>query len=157
MDPFTIMAIAGMGLQVYGMISGANAEADAAEADAESKRLQADEVIRRNRDMETDIRREGVKLHGQQVSAYAKSGVDMGGSPLLALEDTQYGIERELQQRRQEAAFSAKQLRSGASISNALASDKRTAGWIGAGATVLTSTKSVRGLFDANDGTTKRF
>ncbi len=70
-------------------------------------------------------------------SGYAKAGVEMSGSPLLALEHARAGMESEITEMKRDAQWRAYALRAGAKISMDQASDRRTAGWIqGAGMAV---------------------
>lgn len=134
--PYIMMGAGGL-LQAGGMISGANAEANAAEKDAQFKLGQADEIERRAKLKTGQMEVEGEKIKGSQVAGYGASGFDLSGSPLLVLEETAHNVSTEIAQMNQDSAWKAKQLRAGAEVSMDLASDKRTAGYIGAGGSIL--------------------
>lgn len=56
------------------------------------------------------LRKEGAELTGNQISAFAANGVDISGSALLEVANTQSEIENEMQAIRDESAFNLKVL-----------------------------------------------
>jgi hypothetical protein len=95
MDPFTAVALIGAGFQIYGQIQANNAEAEAQELNAEffeEQKIASEMATRRELDI---FDREGDAFFGDQVSAYAKAGVDLSGSILTALVGTKQKIKSE--------------------------------------------------------------
>ena len=131
-------AIAGGVLSAGAQIASAQQEAGAAHRDAQVKDLQADEVLSRAQINARLSILQGQKLKGDQVAAFAKGGVDVGGgSPLLMLEQTSMEITREVQSIARDAQFEASQLRRGAESSRQQAKDIQTAGKLAATATLF--------------------
>jgi hypothetical protein len=147
-----IIAGAGLGLQIYSMVSGANAQADAAERDAADKRLQADEIERRAIVREQFMRLESQRTIGAGVQKTAAMGWDVSGAPLLALEQAHAGMMQEIVEMRREALFQATQLRRGGDIQDDLAGSRRLTGWLSAGGQLLQGVGKWPGLFDGNNG-----
>jgi hypothetical protein len=147
------VALVGLGLQAYGSIKGANDQADAAEKDAALKELQAQEIEKAGGREEGVARLHGNQIVGAQANAIGQSGFEMSGSPLLAMENTYSQVNQDVQAIEEETRFRASMIRAGASSEQSMASDRRTAGWIGGlgGAAVGAGTILTRNM-DANAG-----
>ena len=88
---------------------------------------------------EEDAHRESVKrILSTQRALFAKSGVDMSGSPLLVMEDTARQGELDALTIRYGGDVAAARARSQANLMRMQGADKMTAGYIGAGTTLLT-------------------
>ena len=122
------VAIVGTAVSMYSSKKESRAKQEAAEANAEAKRIQADELMDRffiNKDLLT---LEAQSFQGSQIAAFAKGGVELGtGTALVALENTNRKLQRRNEIDRQEAEFKASQLRMGADIDTRLGSDIRSA------------------------------
>lgn len=121
-------ALAGAGLSLYGAISGANAQADAAGKDAALKNAQADELLQRQAINEAIIRDQAQKAglgFGASFSATGREGGGIGG--ILQINKN---AQDEIMNTRRDAEFKANMLRSGANIETDLASSGVTAAWI---------------------------
>lgn len=128
---------AGILLEGGSQVFSASSRAHASEQDAILKNEQADEVIRRA-GVRTELMQDQQRqLEGAQVTSAVSSGFTLQGSPLLLMEASQKRINREIDEMNKDAQFQAEQLRRGADISSEMASDITTAGWIGAGGSVL--------------------
>lgn len=91
-------AIVGAGISIYGQVKGNQAQASAERANARFYQEQAD-FAEKAGDRELDIYKDqAAEFFGQQKSGFARAGVELQGSPLLALADS---ISR--QQREEEA------------------------------------------------------
>lgn len=149
------LAVAGLGLQIWSSVSGANAQADAAERDAADKRIQADEIERRSIAREQFMQLEAQRTIGAGVQKTAAMGWDVSGAPLLALEQAHAGMMQEIVEMRREALFQATQLRRGGDIQDDLASSRRLTGYLNAGGQLLSGVGRWPGLFDGNNGRTQ--
>lgn len=152
MDPFTIMAVVGTGMQIYGAISGASQQQEAAEVNAEMKRLQAKELLERQSINEQLIREqsEDDQLH-IGGSSFGSTGI---GDVLKVRRITEENISRS----RRDAEFKATMLRKGADIETSLASDQMTGTiltgigtGISAGATAYSRYKAYSAPSEAKD------
>lgn len=95
MDPFTFAMLVSSGIQIFGQIKANEAEAEANETNAEFFREQQKISASATR-REVDIfDRESEAFFGDQVSAYAKAGVDLSGSILASLTQTKQAIRGE--------------------------------------------------------------
>lgn len=129
-----VAAIAGAastGAQVAGSIAKGNAQKRAAEREAELKRQQADEVIRRSKQNVLALKRQRRTVKGRQISGFAKAGVELAGSTLEVLNSTEMEFERDILNTRRDAEFKASQLRAGADIAIEEGKAAKTAGLIG--------------------------
>lgn len=137
-DPVTAgIAIVGAGLQAYSMISGANAEAEAAEKNAALGREKAKRI---GEALDRDIRIQrfqNEKLVGEQTYAYTHSGADISASPLVAMEEQYRMMEEERMAMADEARWKQMMLIRGADVDMELSTSRRTAGYLGAAGTVL--------------------
>ena len=123
-----IAAVAGVGINILGQNAQAKAQERAALAQAEAKRLQAFEVLRRSEFNIDELEAEAKRFRGQQTAAFAKSGVDVGsGASLVQLEQLNRDLVEQVAVQREEADFKAKQLFAGADIDTKLSGDIRTA------------------------------
>lgn len=140
-------AVIGIGVQAYSMISSANAEADAASKDAAIRGKQAEEVEHTGLSQERDARIQEGQVTSEQTTVFAKGGIDMSGSALLALEDTHYKASKEVTDIRHEWMFKQNQINASAQMSEELGSQRRTAGYINAGGTVLSGAARAYGTY----------
>lgn len=147
--PAVIMGV-GIGINAVSQIISGNAQADAAQKDAALKRLQADQVEKNAARDEALLAQQGHALIGEQTTAYAKSGVELSGTPLLMLEQTNAKVREQSIAIANDAAFRASQLRAGADISEDLGSDRQTAGYLGAAGSLLTGAGQYYLLKDTN-------
>lgn len=118
-------AVAAVGLvgQAVGGAMAGKARKRAAEQQAQMKREQADELLRRAKRNAVSLIKERNILKGKQASGFAKAGVEMSGSALEVLNATDETYRQEVVNARQEAQFKANQLRRGADVDMKLASD----------------------------------
>jgi hypothetical protein len=152
-DPVTLgMAVGGLGMQVFGGIKSSQAKADAAQKDAEIKRQEADEVDYRGERNASVLRMKGQEVIGAAEGAYTASGVELSGSALTALADTNAKNQQEIFDTYHEARFRAGQLRQGADVSEHLASDQRTAGFVDAAGTILGGGAKIAGSTNFRSG-----
>jgi hypothetical protein len=135
--PFLIGAsILGLGLNLWGTLTGASAQASAAEANARAKAQQADELLAREQ-INEDIMREQSRrseLSYASGAAMGESGGGIGG--ILTMKKD---LETSINNSRHEADFKAKMLRAGAEIDSNLASDMQTAGALSGAGTLLST------------------
>jgi len=149
-DPVTWMAIAavaGTAMSAMGQIQAgqsqsewSNYNAQIAERDAQNTRnLAAFDAEQK--------RKETQSLIGRQKALYGKAGVTMEGSPLLLMEET--ASEGELDARMIEWSGSNKSERymSEGQLSRMKGSQAKTAGYIGAGSTLLTGGAQAYGAY----------
>lgn len=138
-------AIAGVAIQAYGAISGASAQADAARFEADSKRQQADEILKReaiNEQAISDTASRQSLEFGSASASQGGEGVSIGGQVQI-----QGYARKQLALAQRDAEFKAEQLRAGANIDTTLASDNMRAAWFGVGGTVLTTGAKAYGMF----------
>ena len=106
----------------------ATAQAGSDRAQAEILELESKEVLRATR-READIfGREGEVAFGNQVSSFAKAGVDLSGSPLLVLAQTKADLINEQEDIKRRGAVEAKLIRAGASNLRSQATRTQKAG-----------------------------
>jgi hypothetical protein len=131
-------AVIGTGLQAYGQYQAAQAQARAAKQNAKLKASQAKEMIERMRIEELNIAAQGEEFKAAQTATFAKSGVELGtGATLIAMEDTNFKIGKQIETMKRDTMFRANQLIKGAGFEMAQARDSATAGAITAGGTLL--------------------
>lgn len=122
------VAVASTGVQMYSARKAAKAQERTMRAKAEAKRIQAEELLKRNEYNIEQLELEAEEFSGAQIARMAKSGVGLGvGVSLTALEQTQERLTRAVNISRREAEFKASQLRAGADIDTRLGSDIRSA------------------------------
>lgn len=137
------IAVVGLALQAYGTIKAGSDAAAAGERDAQIKEMQARETeIGGEREVRL-LRIRGVKTIGEQANAYAQSGVELSGSPLLMLEETNAQMLEEESALKHDTAYRAEMLRRGGDISRELGAQRQTAAWISAGSSTLTGAASL--------------
>lgn len=128
----------GTAFDVFGSINEAKAQEDAAKADANAKRLQAQELLRRSEFNIDQLEAETERFRSSQVGAAAAGGIDVGsGATLIQLEQLNRDLQEEVAAQREEAEFRAAALNAGADVSLSLAGDIRRAGRLGAVASGL--------------------
>jgi hypothetical protein len=126
-----IGAIIGAGIGAAGAIIAAEDEAEMLEYDAELKRMQADEIMKRAERNKEAAKKRGQKLIAEQSAAFAKGGVDVSSkTSITVMEDTAASIIDELEDISIVAGFEAMQIRTGADIADLAAENTRTAGLI---------------------------
>jgi hypothetical protein len=121
------LAVAGTALQMYGQYQQGQAQADAYAAQAAAKRIQAFDLLDRAEYNIQQTKFEGEAFSDKQLSTFIKSGVEVSGSALLALEETAYKISQNVINQRKEADAKAKALFRGADIDTQLSGDVRQA------------------------------
>jgi hypothetical protein len=98
MDPMTIAAGASAASAFLGF-KGNQASARAAQETAEyNAKVKENELVLLQRarvEQESNLRRSNDRLTAQQTVATAKSGIEMSGSPYLALADSYFAMERD--------------------------------------------------------------
>lgn len=140
MAALEIITAAGIGLQAVGSILDANSKANQADQQALLDNLQADEIQRRAKIEDQNLRAQGKKVINAQKGTYAASGVDVSsGSPLVVMEQTQSQIDRMSLEQQREAKFQADQLRQGAQNLRSQANTTRIGGWLGVGGSLLSN------------------
>lgn len=116
-----------------GSLDASDAAVDAARNNARLAGLQANEVLKRSEINISTLRKEAIQFGGEQVSAFAKSGIDVGGaSPIMVREETISSFNREIFNTRREARFRATSIRAGAAANIAAAKAGARASTIGA-------------------------
>lgn len=137
MGALPIIAGVGAATQIYGMVKGAQAQADASERNAYFKNLQASELLQRQAINEGIIRQQGEDqslVYGSGSSGHGLEGTGLGGQ--LKIHRI---VEENISLSRRDAEFKARMLRAGADADTQLASDQMTAGLIsGAGSLIQT-------------------
>lgn len=141
MDPLTIFlvgsAVAGSGLTIWGQVSAANAQEEAARKNAELKAVQAEELLARqaiNEQIMRDKAEESGLLYGASFASTGREGAGVGGI-LRIRRDAEEAISLS----RRDAEFKARMLRAGADVELSLASDAVSASWISGAGTLLTT------------------
>lgn len=137
-------AVGGTALNVYGNISGANAQEEAAQRNAALKREQADELLDRQIINERIMRRAAEKAERGYVASFASTG--RGGGGVGGVLQIKEELEENIANTRRDAEFKAKMLRAGADIETSLASDAVSAAWISGAGTILTTGAQAYGM-----------
>jgi len=117
------VVVAGTAMKIYGDSQRAKAESRAAQASAESKRIQAYDILKRVKYNMAATREEGESFKAGQIGRYIAGGVELQGSALLALEDTAHKLSMDLINQRYEADAKANALFRGADIDTQLSGD----------------------------------
>ena len=134
----TALTVVGTGLQIFGQLSQAKQQAQAFNYNAAVNRQQA-ELARRAGDVRIEqLRRDQRKMKARQVAAYAGAGVTMAGSPLQVISDTAAEMELEILIEDYNTRLDILNAESGADLNRIRAAQSTTAGYIGAGTTLLT-------------------
>lgn len=138
-------AVAGTGMSIYGQISGAQAQAEAAKRNAELKNQQANELLAREAINEAAIRKVAGITATRYSSAAAATGFEGGGvgGQVEIFMNAQDAITNS----QREAFFKASMLRQGAEIEASLASDAVTAAWITGAGSLLTTGAQVGSMY----------
>lgn len=122
-------AVVGSMIKAKGQRDSANAQAAAARAAGDAKKVQAKEILRRTKINVKRLREQGLGLQARQAAAFAASGV--GGSTtttLSMMNDTMNSIETQIKDMNMDAQFKARQLKKGASIDTTSAGQIAAAG-----------------------------
>lgn len=133
---------------LLGQVISGEREAQAAREEGRRRQqaaeMQARETIERAKFNVETVRREGEALTGEQVSSFARAGVDISsGSPLLVLAEAKANAEREIFNIQREAEFEAQVLRAGGMLQLAQGREVAAATRIRTGATLLTGASSI--------------
>lgn len=105
------LAVIGGGVQAYGQMQAAKAQADAAKLDSMMRFQQGNEILSRAEVESETMFLEGEAFKANQLSRQAASGVQLGaGSTLLALEDSNQKILMGIDNMKRDATFRANQL-----------------------------------------------
>jgi len=99
--------------------AAAKAAEQAAEYNAQIEENEAVLLARARRDQEQNVRADARRLIGAQRAATAKSGVQMSGSPLQALADTYFNVERDAQRIQYAASVDAANQEAAAAMARA--------------------------------------
>lgn len=132
MEGAAIATIAGTGISILGQRQQAKAQQLAALQQADAKRLQAQELLKRSEINVGFLKDEVAQFQAQQITAAAASGVDVGsGLTLVQLEKSNRMLAEQINIQRSEAEFKAEALLRGADIDTQLSGDIRKAGMFG--------------------------
>jgi len=152
------LMVAGTALQVWGQQNAARARAAEAERQGELDELQAQETLERAKFNEAALLRQEAMLQGEQLTGYAKAGIDVGsGSPILVMAQSIMQSRREIYLQQREAQFRAMMIREGAASNLRLAGEERQAANISSMGTILLAGYNYgakSGAFDKNNGQT---
>lgn len=130
-------AVIGGGVSLFGQLSAASAQEKAAQAAAQAKYAQADELLAREAINESIMRDEATAKEGNYITAFASSGFE--GSGVGGVLKIKQDLEQNISLAQRDANFKAKMLRAGADVDTQLASDIATAGtWKAVGSLVGT-------------------
>lgn len=135
--PVIGLALGGLGLgaQVYGLISGASANAEAQEQQAAIKNAQADELLARQK-INEQIMNEQYEESALQTGMASRGIATTGVGLKLKMHEA---LVRNIELNRREADFKAKMLRMGADVDMNLAGSYRSAGYINAAGSILST------------------
>ena len=140
MDPITIMALVGGGLQAYSQYNQSRQQSENAKQQAKMQYRQIRQLEELGALQQKSIRESGEVFKSEQMAGFAKGGVALGtGSTLSALEDTNSKIQEEMEYNKRENVFKINQIKMGADMDMQQADDFRRAGSIAAGSTLLTT------------------
>lgn len=132
-----IAAAVGTAAQTGGQLAAAGNAKDAAEANANMKHMQADELLARQEINEGILREQSDRAQHGFVASFASTGRE--GAGLGGVLQMKRDLEENILLSRRDAEFKAKMLRMGADIELDLASDSMTAAWITGAGTILTT------------------
>jgi hypothetical protein len=118
-----MMLIGGTALQMYGQYQQGKSQSEAYAKQAAAKRIQAYDLLERADYNINQTKLEGEVFSDKQVASFVKSGVEVTGSALLALEETAYKISQNVINQRREADQKANALFMGADIDTQLSGD----------------------------------
>ena len=129
---------AGTVIQAVGQVEAGKAERAAAEANASLSDAEAVEHLRQSK-READIfEKNQAVVFGDQVSSFAKAGVDLSGSALLVLANTKLDIKQEAGEIRRRGERESALIRAGADVERSNAKRFERAGQAGAIGSLLT-------------------
>lgn len=128
--------------QVAGQITGGISEADAARENEKRSKLVAAAVLRRS-EYEAELRRrEGRRLRSKQQALFAKSGVEMAGTPLAIMDEAIAEAEMDALMIEEQGQVEAGGYLHEAKLYKKSAKQSTTGGFIKGGTTLLTSAGS---------------
>lgn len=134
----TAVLAVGAGVSAYANYAKGQQQAEAARQDAKLKRAQAKEMLDRMYLEEINLKQQGEEFKAKQTASYAAGGVELGtGATLLALEDTNSKIAKQITDMKRDTVFRANQLEKGASISMRESGQYAQAGMLGAAGSLL--------------------
>lgn len=132
------MSVTGSLFETAGQIKGAKDAASQDLALAQAKGRQREQILKNAVRQERVLRIRGERTKGEQLAAFARGGVELSGSPLLALEETMRDVEEEAFAIREGAEFQRSQLLAEEEILKRSAQNRMRAAKLGAAATLLT-------------------
>ena len=142
-DPATAMIVAGVGMQVFGSISGARSARRQARNARALGEFEAKEIERRSFVDIANIRRATPQFLAQQAAAFSAAGVDVGsGSALIAMEQSARILAERITETRGEAQFRAQITRMSANFRAQSLRDEARAQNIGAIGSVISGVGS---------------
>ncbi len=137
----TPFALAGTGLEAYGILDASASNANLLESKAQYMRLQAADIITQGRAAALDAVEAGNRMVGAQQTSYAGQGVDVSsGSALAVQQDTMAQSKKAADLASLQAARQAWGLSTSASFADQEAANTRRTGRIQAAATLLNGT-----------------
>lgn len=152
---FPLLAAAGVMaggtiLQFMAQSEAANEKKRAAEAESESRRAMARELLLRARMNERVIQEEGEVFKARQISAGARANTDPSGGTMALIRDTAAKVHMTILNNRRESAYQAAQLRSGAADIEAGIGPMMRASRLSQVGTLLSGAGSIMSLHDPN-------
>jgi hypothetical protein len=140
--------ILGTGISAYGAIKSGQEKKRAYDMEAQAKVAQAAQVdLAANREIElTERRYERTK--SAQISAFSRSGVELSGSPLLALEESAANAFDEVRSIQMAASYRKSTLGDEARISSFLGNEAEEAGYLSGAGSILTGVSQNPYLYD---------
>lgn len=136
----SLATLGSLGTFVAPILSG-NQAAKVAEANADIAAMEARSKAEVGRSQTKKLSRESSSLIGAQRAAFGKAGVDISGSPLAVMADTaaQYG--EDIYMAGRNAGESAKASMFESDLYSSMAKNKRRAGWLQAGMSLIPTAK----------------
>lgn len=154
----TALAVGGAALSAGGQIAGGILQNKAAQEEAGQLDLQAAEMERRTKTRVERLRREKEVFKGNQTAAIAAAGVEVSGSPLLALIETERSFREEEQDIKDVSKFEIQQLLTGADRTRRAGRQAAALGAVSGFGSALGSTYQIgksAGLFSPKMNTTQ--
>lgn len=136
--PLVILGI-GTAIAAYGQIKQGQEQADAANQAAALRDQEAAQVRAKLEINRQALLRQGVMARSSQVLAYSASGVDLSGSVLTQLENTNEQVARSIFNAKTDAEFNANQLATEGNLMRQKGQEALQAGYYGAASSVLTA------------------
>ncbi|PWR24985.1 hypothetical protein [Zavarzinia aquatilis] len=148
MDPFTASALlaGSAGLQAVSSIQQGNAAASAANWNAGQMDAAATRTLAATNAEEDRLRRQQAQELGRQRAAFAESGLAPSGSVLDVMTESATNAELDALTLRYRGQVEANDLRNQGSITRWQGRQARRAGYIGAGAALLSGASSFAGM-----------